>query len=191
MRNLLTGAVLALSLAGCLPVAEPSEPTDAELDAYIREQQDLLWYEYGSPQSERPDVQAVLVTSDSRLSCGRASSAIDVNTGAVTATTLPPSETALYECHAAQIPYPTNLRYYTPAQLGAVYDYFRDSLVPCLQAQGLHVAVAPTRDEFTGVAGAIPWDPYYELGADLPPSRAQLIRQRCPAMPDADFLDPR
>ena len=194
MRKLLAAAVLALALAGCTQVAEPPEPTDAELDAYIQQYQDQQWYAYGSPQMERPELQSVLVTSGNYtdVACGTGVSVvIEVNTGAVSVTTLPSSETALYECNTAQIPYPTNLGYYTPAQLGAVYDYFRDSLVPCLQAQGLHIAVAPTRDEFAGVAGSIPWDPYFELGADLPPSRAQLIRQQCPAMPDADFLDPR
>lgn len=193
MRKLLAGAALALTLAGCTQIAEPPLPTEAELDTYIREQQDLLWFEYGSPQLERPTVESVLValnsSADDRCS-GSQTSLVEVE-GEALVTVLPASETAIFECLAARIPYPTDVEYYTPAQLGAIYDYFRDSLVPCLQVHGLDVGTAPSRDEFVGVAGSIPWDPYSELGADLPPSRAQVIRQQCPALPDAEFLDPR
>ena len=194
MRKLLAGAALALSLAGCTQVVEPPPPTDAELATYIREQQDLLWFEYGSLDLERPEAKSELVASDSSsgdvAQCGASQIIVDEESGVATVTALPSSETALYECQAAQIPYPTDVEYYTPAQLGAIYDYFRDSLVPCLQVQGLDVGVAPSRDEFVGVAGSIPWDPYTELGADLPPSRAAEIRARCAALPDADFLSP-
>ena len=65
MRKLLAGAVLALTLAGCTQIVEPPPPTDAELATYIREQQDLLWFEYGSPQFARPTVESVLVALNS------------------------------------------------------------------------------------------------------------------------------
>ena len=195
MRNLLTGAVLALSLAGCLPVAEPSEPTDAELDAYIREQQELLWYEYGSPQFERPLVESQLVGvnkyNDPDEICGAGVVTVIDDGAVISVTAVPASETAQYECQAAAIPYPAEIGYYTPAQLGFIYDHYRDVLVPCLQAQALDVAIAPTREQFVAVAGSIPWDPYSELGADLPTSRATEILQRCPALPYAAFLDER
>ena len=192
MRKLLAGAALALSLAGCTQVVEPPPPTDAELATYIREQQDLLWFEYGSPQFARPTVESVLVALNSGADDRCIGSQVNMveMEGEVLVTVLPTSETAFFECEAARIPYPTDVEYYTPAQLGAIYDYFRDSLVPCLQVQGLDVRVAPSRDEFVGVAGSIPWDPYTELGADLPPSRAAEIRARCSALPDADFLSP-
>ena len=195
MRKLLAGAVLALTLAGCAQVAEPPQPTDAELDTYILEQQDQLWFEFGSLELERPAVESVLVApnkyndAETRCSAGAASTIVS-GEAVILPTSWEVSETAQYECHAAIIPFPTDVEYYTSAQLGAIYDYFRDSLVPCLQVQGLNVGVAPSRDEFVGAAGSIPWDPYTELGADLPPSRAAQIHDRCAALPDADFLSP-
>jgi len=195
MRKLLAGAVIALSLAGCAQVAEPPQPTDAELDAYIREQQDQLWYEYGSPQFERPVVPSVLVEpnkyNDPDASCGAGVlTLVDADGGIMSVTPVLSSEIAQYECRVGQMPYPADIAYYTPAQLGFIYDYFHDVLVPCLQTQGLSVGFTPTREEFTAAAGTVPWDPYTDLGADLPPSRADEIRLRCAAMPDADFLEP-
>ena len=195
MRKLLAGAVIALSLAGCAQVAEPPQPTDAEFDAYIREQQDLLWYEYGSPQFERPAVESEVADFDDPVETGgcemsSASMVIIADTGVVETKLRVIAETAQYQCLVAALPYPSVIGYYTPAQLGFLYDYFHDVLVPCLQAQGLSVGFTPTREEFTAAAGTVPWDPYTELGADLPPSRADEIRLRCAAMPDADFLEP-
>jgi hypothetical protein len=196
MRKLLAAAVIALALAGCTQVAEPPQPTDAELDAYILEQQDRQWYEYGSPQFVRPEVQSQLVEpnkyNDPDESCGAGVvSIIDIDGGIVSVTAVPSSETAQYECHVAQISYPSSVEYYTSDQLGFLYDYYRDVLVPCLQMQGLVVTYAPTREEFSSAPGLVPWDPYTQLGADLPPSRAAEIHQRCAALPTADFLDPR
>lgn len=195
MRKLLAGAVIALSLTGCAQVDEPPQPTDAELDAYIREQQDLLWYEYGSPQFERPVVQSVLVEpneyNDLNASCGAGVlTVVDADGGIVSVTPVLSSEIEQYECRVGQMLYPADVDYYTPAQLGFIYDYFHDVLVPCLQTQGLSVGFTPTREEFTAAAGTVPWDPYTQLGANLPPSRADEIRLRCAAMPDADFLEP-
>lgn len=201
MRKLLAGAVIALTLAGCAHVTEPPPLTDAELDAYVQQQQALQWSYFATPGWEQPEVESRLVSwsdfSNTNSSCmdreQQRLASTDLN--ALSERELSEFDEdfqeAQFRCQTAVILYPDEIDYYTTAQLGFIYDYYRDVLIPCLQLQGLDVGVAPTREEFAGVPGFLPWDLYSGLGADLPPSRAYEIIQRCPPLPRAAFLEPR
>jgi hypothetical protein len=199
MRYVLLSGVIALSLAGCtLTVAEPPPPQGAELQGYIEEQQRRIPDASQSIEfSVGPEATGVIEVSLNGSNClDRAQaflSSIDV-------TTLTDDEvvriSAQYEaemidCENGVLLEPNEGGYFSAAQLDYLYDYFQDSLVPCLQLQGLEVGFAPSRSEFASSAGWIRWDPYSELGATLPPSRSAEIRSRCPEYPPAEFLGAR
>ncbi len=46
-------------------------------------------------------------------------------------------------------------------QLGYIFDYYRDSLVPCLETLGYEVQDAPSRAEFIRTLGG--WHPYFAV----------------------------
>jgi hypothetical protein len=72
-------------------------------------------------------------------------------------------------------------------QLGYLYDYFRDSLIPCLGAAGYSMTGdVPTREEFVVITKEPHWHPYDALSdAAL---NDVLLRQNCPASPFAENL---
>lgn len=51
--------------------------------------------------------------------------------------------------------------WYNDAQLNYIFDYYRESLVPCLELRGLEVTGPPTRDEF--LHHSYYWHPYFAL----------------------------
>lgn len=78
--------------------------------------------------------------------------------------------------------------YANKAQLEFLYDYFRDSLIPCLAAEGYVVpGIAPTRAQFTAFTVEPRWNPYNALLTK--PSAA--VREACPASPFAAGLTVR
>jgi hypothetical protein len=192
MKTVLLAGAIALSLAGCtLVAAEPPPPEGAELTGYIAEQQRR------APLAVEVGGDGVVDFSLNGSSCLEHAqqflASIDV-------TTITDEEVVLISkqfdeemvnCEARPLLDANAGGYFSAAQLDYVYDYFQDSLVPCLQTQGLDVGVAPSRAEFAGSAGWIRWDPYSELGAAVPPSRSAEIRERCPEYPPAEFLGGR
>lgn len=164
-------AGLLLSLAGCATQAVPQSLSPQELREYIEATQELQWFYSDRTTQTRPDVRAQLVKApdfdDVMRACIRA------------------RELTEAQCAMTYLQYPSDVGYLGRAQLGYIYDYFADSLVPCLAGHGLAMTYVPTRDEFTVAAGYIWWDPYGQLGADLPPSRAAAIIADCPRYPAA------
>ena len=167
MRYLLAGAVLLLALAGCA-VPTPTPLTDDELDAYAYEMQGRALYDMGGEL--RPTIEPTFVAADEMEQA------------------LNDCELSAAECAVTYIYYPEDLGYLSGSELGYVYDYYASELVPCLATQGLDVGYAPTRAEFS-YAGWMSWDPYSELGANLPPSRAEAIRAQCPPYPPMPFTE--
>ena len=165
MRNLLAGAVVALTLAGCAAQA-PTPLTDEELFEYTSTMQDRAWYDVGG--ETRPLVEPTLVPVDEMERA------------------LNDCELSFEECAVTFINEPGDIGYLSSSELSYVYDYYASELVPCLATQGLNVGYAPTRAEFAH-AGWLTWDPYLELGAELPPSRAEAILEKCPRYPPSPF----
>jgi len=165
MRNLLAGAVVALTLAGCA-VQPPSALTDEELRDYSGMMQDRSWYDVGG--ETRPLVEPTLIPAGDMEQV------------------LNDCELSFEACALTFIAEPGDIGYLSSSELSYVYDYYASELVPCLATEGLTLGIAPTRAEFTH-AGWISWDPYTELGADLPPSRAEGIREKCPPYPPMPF----
>lgn len=70
--------------------------------------------------------------------------------------------------------------YANTEQLEYLYDYFHDSLIPCLAAEGYLVpGTAPSREEFTELTVLPRWNPYNAM-LQSPPAD---VRERCPASP--------
>lgn len=71
-----------------------------------------------------------------------------------------------------------------------LYDYYLESLVPCLELQGVRVEDPPTREEFAATGIGIGWNPYYAMDAlsfgEVVADDALLLA--CPSFPkDARF----
>ncbi|MGL3806153.1 hypothetical protein ACSYDW_08660 [Paeniglutamicibacter sp. R2-26] len=95
---------------------------------------------------------------------------------------------ASYTC---ALQYPVDLRYaqaLTRTQLRTVYTYYRDSLLPCLQAQGLETGQLSSEETYVeGVAtGNAPWTPYDAV--DLASVDVNALNKACPSMPASDVL---
>ena len=95
---------------------------------------------------------------------------------------------ALYTC-IGQYPVQADFSAYAnKAQLEYLYDYFRNSLVPCLAARGYIVpGTAPSREEFTELTVQPRWNPYNAL-RERP---TEAVRESCPASPFAAGLTVR
>lgn len=171
MRNLLAGAVVVLTLAGCA-AQTPSTLTDEELSDYLVEMQDQAWFYAGASNETRPRVEPTLMPADDLEQAFTDCYQNDALTEA--------------QCDMALIAYPEDIGYFSSSELNYVYDYYADELVPCLATEGLSVGYAPTRAEFVQ-AGWMSWEPYRELGAKLPPSRAEAVVEKCPQYPPLPF----
>lgn len=95
---------------------------------------------------------------------------------------------ASYTC---ELQYPIDLRYaqaFTRTQLRAIYTYYRDSLLPCLQGQGLEIGQLPSEETYIeGVTtGNAPWTPYDSV--DLASIDVNALNKACPPMPASDVL---
>jgi hypothetical protein len=97
----------------------------------------------------------------------------------------PRESVAYYSCYHAWVGYDPSFDELSDDQIAVLYDYYRRSLVPCLEAAGFSVADVPTADGFaqpvTGQPGG--WNPYLTA---VRPGRTNLVSvmfDRCPAYP--------
>lgn len=95
---------------------------------------------------------------------------------------------ASYIC---RLQYPMDLKYaqaFSRTQLRTIYDYYRDSLIPCLQDMGFEAAPLPSEETYVeGVAsGTSNWSPYDAI--NLGAANTQKLHETCPAMPSEDVL---
>ncbi|MHA6694907.1 hypothetical protein [Homoserinimonas sp. A520] len=91
-----------------------------------------------------------------------------------------------------RIQYPPHPKYTQPlndAQLEFLYDYFVDTLTPCLEGEGISVDPAPSRATFVEEYYTHPWSPYDSLGRT--PSQGKLdwidLNKKCPQIPDGIY----
>ena len=187
MRYLLGGVVLALTLVGCAaPVAEPAPPVGPELQSFLQEQKDRANNTYSGPTESEYDFNGNDCLEQAQVVLDSIDVTVVTDEEVIRLSDLFESE--MSKCQAGTLLSPNEAGFYSTEQLDYIYDYFQDTLVPCLQLQGLDVGFAPNRSDFSAFAGSISWDPYSELGADLPPSRTAEIMVRCPQLPAAGFL---
>jgi hypothetical protein len=190
---------LILALTGCSTVAAPAPGLSAdEKDAVRRQQTEGLWAATGLNPDHRPASPPVTVVSvqdwaPAYVACMNAAG-LDNYTVApeggvrIVDLELAAERTALerlsdYLCRMSfEVEGQFDHRY-NGAQIDYLYDYFRESLVPCLAVEGFEVSSVPTRGEFARGIGS--WHPYLALRDDL---RLALLSDssfllRCPPMP--------
>lgn len=190
-------AAAALLLAGCsaAPVAEPLSGLSDEEELSYAQSYALQWSGIEVPDAPAVEVVAYIPSAGwgtAVSGCMNAAGYADYSatrTGMTYPSREDDAETlALYTC-IARYPVQSDFSAYAnKAQLEFLYDYFRDSLIPCLAAEGYLVpGAAPTREQFTAFTVEPRWNPYNALPT-APPS---AVREACPASPFATGLTVR
>lgn len=189
-RVIVAVAASTLLLAGCAETrqAPPSGVSDAELAEYHDYMGSRMWEFTGLPQSMRPEVVPQIVEveewSERMEGCG--------DTGAVAnAAGLQAAAILEYRCRMSYQLASERLGLLNEAQLDYLYDYYQDTLVPCLRIRGVELPEILTRDEAVDIGrfGAFPWNPYNAM-PDFVRGDVQdaALWQDCPAFPpDAVF----
>ena len=187
----------ALLLSGCVTSSpEPAGLSESERIDFAQQEQDLQWLIADLP-GERPAVAVTFVASAdygsvlneclSDLGLGQ----IMVFAGGVLTlpqTPLTPEERlSLYQCSAKYIVAPDEAGYLSTAERERVYDYYRDWLVPCIEAHGQSVSNAVSKSAFAATPGYVDWNPYYPLELQLDPALLSELQSRCPFVPPGTY----
>ena len=98
----------------------------------------------------------------------------------------PDQRLSLYLCSAKYIIWPSELGYLSREELERVYDYYRDWLVPCIEAHGLPVPLSVSKSAFAATPGYVDWNPYYPLEQQLDPAVLSDVQADCPIEPGID-----
>jgi hypothetical protein len=187
-------------LAGCASMPEPSAPSGPKLsdaeERLVQESLDGSWrmvillY----PDAVRPKVERVRLVEQSDQPTAIADCLTEqgydvvVNSqGSISSTGGGEAfQVAYYACEAKYPLHPDYLRPLSDAQLEHLYDYFLNTLKPCLEAEGYGVPPAPSLQRFVETyndGGG--WIVYGEVaGANLPPGEWGRLNALCPQIPD-------
>lgn len=97
--------------------------------------------------------------------------------------------TALYMCYGY---YPIPTIYSEPwseSQKRAMYIFTVESVVPCLEAEGLIVEKMPTVETFVDTFDTRPWYPYEQIDtSSMTQSQIDDLNSRCPQTPPLKLL---
>ena len=190
---LLLGTVL---LSGCsLAVTPPESGLDKEQrDALVAQSIEYAWQAADLPTLDQPQPGRVVLVGRATWADLVAACMADAGfgtysggTGGYTRTTQDApgddERLALYECTATIQLDPNDFAFLNSAQLDYLYDYYRESLIPCLELNGVHIGTVQTRKQFQNGAGG--WNPYVSSGGALLggalPHRG--LAAKCPAYP--------
>ena len=93
--------------------------------------------------------------------------------------------------HRCEVMYPVHPRYslpHTPEQIRITYDYYTETLVPCLAAEGYDVGTPPSWETFLASYGTPnQWVPYASV--DAPTEQEwERINTVCPQSPPLEEL---
>jgi hypothetical protein len=198
------GMATALLLVGCsTPSTWPTTVTLADSTALSAAEDDAVWALVGGT-GPRPFVEAAAPREpfDAMAAFGRCMNAAGYSNDYVVTdngmTLNEPNSVATaqegvdwYRCFAA------NPQDHRTEFLGSIarraylYDYFQNSLVPCLALAGYPVPDAPTREAYlSGEVGAsaipylsYPWNPYDAVVNTILLSETNRIKKECPEYP--------
>ncbi len=182
--------VLLLLVSGC---ASQPPAVDTGIDPLLAESLEASWTEFSAryPDVSRPDVEVVrIMDAQARpaqlVDClheeGFPEAALDPDGGiAYEGSQLPAYDLAMYVCGARYPIDPKYLQPLTDEQLGALYDYYANELVPCIEAEGYSAPEAPTRQYFIEHYDEGAWLVYSDV-SDATSSEAEWYRMNdvCP-----------
>lgn len=196
-RRTISGLGLAaclMLLAGCA-VGTPAslELTASERADFAAQRNDLRWERFFADRDDviRPAVEVVRYVSPERANrmwagCVNNAGFEEVHeygdsiSFGVDASEVDAAYLAFYRCTAQYPIEPTAVGYLSQRQLGNLFDYYANRLIPCLALAGYPVALDGTREQFIalGVDGREP-NPYDVI--DVPSSAAwRSLDLRCP-----------
>ena len=195
MGRALAALLLLVALAGCSTVSAPppglSQAERAELRSKIT---DSRWAATGLYPDQRPATPPVTTVSLEEwgyayvkcMTIAGFDSYVAGPDGSYTRQDGDYTDAEVVANYVCDISFEIEDQYdgwFNDAQLDYVYDYYRQSLVPCLERRGLEVAQAPTRNEFHATFGS--WHPYFAL---VESERRELsadasVPVECPAVP--------
>jgi len=180
--------IAAGALGGCSVERGPiAEPTPTELEAITRQVNDLQWQNLQfSPDSPRPTVEFSRFiqpdeTDEVYTACMEDAGYVGWEQANFNSLGGPPAAERLdlYVCVSRFPVHPAYYGIHTAAQLDAIYDFYRDSLVPCLRGAGLDITGVPTRDEFVKSEFPFAWNPYAQ-NFDIPDKVLSGVYAQCP-----------
>ncbi len=182
MRRLLLIAAACLLLCGCVPTRSIPQQSDADRADLTDRALAAQWQYLGfTPGSERPVVAVeryVTVEEQAEVlrSCvADAGYELGGNGSASQAE-------AIYRCNARFPIDPSVFGLYGAAELGFIYDYYLDGLIPCLAARGFAPDRLLSREEFLEPTTTLfIWSPYDEI--PLERFDLEYLGSVCPAMP--------
>ena len=184
-------AASVLLLTGCVTVNPPPKPglSDSEIKSFVRLQRDLIWSSIADPRGEKPSVRDIQIVQprdfgDAYAKCmndagyfnyfGAGDQYTVQSAGLLSDAEM--SETL--ECSARVQVDPAEFML-NRAQGDYLYDYFQDSLIPCLELAGYRITDVPPRSQLA-YGG---WNPYYIVQAESGFDPESPIVQRCPPVP--------
>jgi hypothetical protein len=202
MQRAVAAAAGVLLLAGCsMQATHPRGLSEEENAVFVRVTQDQEWEWAVLEGYDQPTITPELVSvdeyDDAVADCLAATEFADsyrfsAEYGGLYFTKSPddPSDgerLALYVCMSSyQVP--AKYRgYYSTDELGYIYDYYRDSLIPCLVNHGYPVPLAPHRDQFMATPGTLDWHPYFQMPTNFPQDRFGELQLACPYLPPGLF----
>lgn len=101
-----------------------------------------------------------------------------------------PLDAALYECEAKYSLDPKHEIPLNDAQLATLYDYFTQTLGPCLERRGVAVDAAPSLQRFIqDYANSSEWTPYESVDvANMSSADWNALNRDCPQIPTGNAL---
>jgi hypothetical protein len=194
----LAGCAAAILPADDAPSARPSPSPSftLTLDDQLDQEWDFVTQRF--PSAVRPEVEFARYIDQSEwppaiADCLVGQGFADVKAmpdGGIESGPVPPAQAeayavAMYVCSAQ---YPMDPKYLAPMtddRIGALYDYYVDEMVPCLEAEGYAVPPAPSRETYIDTYLTGGWTPYDGVA---PSSNAEWYRINdvCPQFP-SDF----
>lgn len=207
LRAAVTAICGTLVLGGCAatPPAAPDASSPPRTGDVI-DQVDAYWDYVSSrvPTAERPDVDRVrfvdpiewpTVQAECMHAAGFPDTAVSPDGGLSPGALAPGQEDAYllarYVCVAQ---HPIDPKYSVPLteqQIQAVYRYYVDDLIPCLEREGYTVPAPPSVEVFIETFGTSQWMPYAKVfGTDpsIPISEYYRVSAACPQWP-SDLYD--
>lgn len=146
-------------------------PTDVSFVRYVHpDEQDRLRASCALKQGSHIDASRAITTSGVRL----------------------PAEAE----YRLQVMYPVHPSYrapYTEKQIRVLYDYYVNTLVPCLRREGYDAGPLPSWEFFHANFTPVPWSPYQRLSpvrTRMPIEQFEALQSRCPPQPPIHALFP-